>query len=617
MTDTTSIPLSKLTAWDGNVRKTAGAGTALAELAASIAAHGLLQSLVVRNGKKGKFAVVAGGRRLAALLQLAESGKIFADYAVPCQVIAHDADATEISLAENAVREQMHPADQFEAFRDLIDKGIPVADIAARFGVTDAVVSKRLKLARVSPVIIAAYRSGKLDLEQVMAFAISDDHKAQEKVLKALRNVGDNPRSIRSALTDGEIPASHKLVKFVTLKAYEKAGGQIRRDLFAQDDEGVFILDQDLLHTLALAKLEKTAEGLRKEGWKWVETRLEQEHSEWSHCTRLYPEPAPLTPKLAKELAALEQEHDTLETSWDASDDPDAEYPERLREISDRIDEINADREDVWPAETLAIAGAVVRIDYYGKTGIDRGYVLPADRPKKAAQAQTVTTANDDGTVTETAIEDAFTLSAALIESLTLHRTAAISAELINRPDIALAALVHTMAAQDLLGRSSGNTCFEVFTRTRSLRGVEGTKAFDTVASARENWGDRIPGTPDALWDWCLAQDQQVLLDLLAFCLARSVSAVRTKKDSPDDHRFGHADKLAATLKLDMTAWFTPTAENYFAKVSKTGILEALTEAKGDIAPAWNKAKKGELAVIAERQLAETGWLPALLRKAA
>src|ERR1035441_4125571 len=98
MTDTTSIPLSKLTAWDGNVRKTAGADTALAELAASIAAHGLLQSLVVRNGKKGKFTVVAGSRRLAALLQLVESGRIEAEYAAPCQVVADDADATEISL---------------------------------------------------------------------------------------------------------------------------------------------------------------------------------------------------------------------------------------------------------------------------------------------------------------------------------------------------------------------------------------------------------------------------------------------------------------------------------------------------------------------------------------
>ena len=617
MTETTSIPLNKLVAWDGNVRKTAGADTALAELAASIAAHGLLQSLVVRKGKRGTYAVVAGGRRLAALNSLAESGQIATDHAVSCSVIADDADATEISLAENAIREQMHPADQFEAFRDLVDKGVPIADIAARFGVTDKVVEKRLRLARVSPVIIAAYRSGKLDLEQVMAFAISDDHKAQDKVFKALRNVGDNPRSIRRALTEGEIPASHKAVKFVTLKAYEKAGGQVRRDLFAQDDEGVFILDQELLQTLAIAKLEKTAAGLRKEGWKWVEIRLEQDHAEWSNCTRMHPEPEPLPPKLAKDLAALEQEHDTLEAAWDASDDPDAEYPERLRDISDRIDEINEGREDVWPPETLAIAGAVVRIGYDGKASIDRGYVLPADRPQKAAQTRTVTTTNDDGTVTEAEIEDSFTLSASLIESLTLQRTAAISAELINRPDIALAALVHTLAAQLFLDSASGNTCLEIFAMSRSLRNVEGAKASDAMTSAGESWGARIPGSPDALWTWCLEQDQQVLLDLLAFCMARSVNAVRTKKDSADDHRFAHADRLADTLKLDMSVWFTPTAENYFARVSKTGILEALREAKGDIAPAWNKARKGELAVIAERQLAGTGWLPALLRRAA
>jgi ParB family transcriptional regulator, chromosome partitioning protein len=162
MTDTTSIPLNKLTAWDGNVRKTAGADTALTELAASIAAHGLLQSLVVRRGKKGTYEVVAGGRRLAALLQLAEAGKIANDQAVSCSVIADDADGTEISLVENAIREQMHPADQFEAFRDLIDKGSPIADIAARFGVTDKVVEKRLKLARVSPAILTAYRDGRI-----------------------------------------------------------------------------------------------------------------------------------------------------------------------------------------------------------------------------------------------------------------------------------------------------------------------------------------------------------------------------------------------------------------------------------------------------------------------
>jgi ParB family chromosome partitioning protein len=609
--------LNKLTAWDGNVRKTAGADTALAELAASIAAHGLLQSLVVRNGKKGKFAVVAGSRRLQAMQQLAESGRIASDYAVPCQVVADDADATEISLAENAVRENMHPADEFEAFRSLSDKGMPAADVAARFGVTEAVVTKRLKLARVSPVILDAYREGKLDLEQVMAFAITDDHKAQEKLLKVLRNMDDDPRSIRRALTDGEIPASHKVVKFVTLKAYEKAGGLVRRDLFAQDDEGVFILDQELLQTLALAKLEKAADGLRKEGWKWVELRLEQDHSEWSHCTRLYPEQGPFTPKLAKELAALEQEHDTLETAWDANDDPDAEYPERLREISDRIDAINETREDVWSPETLGIAGAVVRIDYNGKLDIDRGFVLPADRPKKAPATKTVEHINDDGSVETVEVAETSSLPASLIESLTLHKTAAISAELINRPDIALAALVHTLAVQEFIIQGSGSSCLEVLVKSTPMRGLEGTKVLDAVKSVRENWFEKIPFNSDALWIWCLEQDQQVLLDLLAFCMACTVNAVRAKKDGADDDRFAHADKLAAALNLDMTAWFTPTAENYFAKVSKPRILEALTEVKGATAPAWDKAKKSDLAAIAEREIAQSGWLPALLRKAA
>jgi ParB family chromosome partitioning protein len=91
----------------GNVRKTAGADTALAELAASIASHGLLQSLVVRKAKRGAYAVVAGGRRLAALQLLAEHGKIADDKLIECNVIADDADATEISLVENTVREQM------------------------------------------------------------------------------------------------------------------------------------------------------------------------------------------------------------------------------------------------------------------------------------------------------------------------------------------------------------------------------------------------------------------------------------------------------------------------------------------------------------------------------
>src|SRR5580692_10714809 len=180
-----SIPLNKLVAWDGNVRKT-GASEGLSELSASIAAHGVLQSLVVRKTNRGKFAVVAGRRRFLALTSLAEGGTISADAPVPCRVIPGSADATEISLTENVVRAPMHPADQFEAFRELVDAGASIADVAARFGITEGAVRQRLKLARVSPSVYDAYRTGDLTLEQVQAFAVSDDHVAQDRVLDDL-----------------------------------------------------------------------------------------------------------------------------------------------------------------------------------------------------------------------------------------------------------------------------------------------------------------------------------------------------------------------------------------------------------------------------------------------
>jgi len=131
MTETLSIPLNKLVPWDGNVRKT-GVAEGIDELSASIAAHGLLQAPIVRKIKGGKYAVVAGQRRLLALKLLVEKGTIAANTDVPCQLVAAEADAGEISLAENVVRVAMHPADQFEAFRDLVDRGVDVASVATR-----------------------------------------------------------------------------------------------------------------------------------------------------------------------------------------------------------------------------------------------------------------------------------------------------------------------------------------------------------------------------------------------------------------------------------------------------------------------------------------------------
>lgn len=613
MTDTVNITLDKLVAWEGNVRKTA-TDSGIEELAASIAAHGLLQSLVVRKHGKSKYAVVAGGRRLQALQRLAASGAIGKDAPVPCQILASETDATEISLAENAVRKQMHPADEFEAFRDLADKGTPPADIAARFGVTETVVLKRLKLARVSPVILAAYRKGDLTMEQVMAFAVSDDHEAQERLLENLPPWNADPDTIRDALTEHEISATDRRVKFATLKAYEKAGGKTRRDLFADDDHGIFILDAGLLDRLVMKKLEKTAAAIRKEGWKWVEIRPSYDYTEWSKCERRFEEAAPLPADQQQEYEALREEYNGM---TDSMDETDPQVTSRLDEIEARMNELD-DRATMWPPETLAIAGAVVSIGHKGEADIHRGFVLPEDKPKKQAKSATATTTDAEGNVTALEAESASPHSAALIESLTAHRSAAISAALLDRPDIALAAVVHAMARQVFFDADSRDSSLKLFVSAQSFRRVEGSQAFDSLEAARQSWGERLPADcEDAFWQWCLAQDQSVLLDLLAFCTANTIDAVRLKADRPDSERIAHADALAASLKLDMAQWFTPTAENYFSRISKAAILQVLQEAKGTpLSPATAKLNKTDLAAQAGRTVAGTGWLPVPLRKA-
>jgi hypothetical protein len=76
----------------GNVRKT-GVKTGIDELAASIAAHGLLQNLQVRPVPDGKYQVVAGARRLAALKLLAKRKEVAKDVEIGCNVLAAEDDA--------------------------------------------------------------------------------------------------------------------------------------------------------------------------------------------------------------------------------------------------------------------------------------------------------------------------------------------------------------------------------------------------------------------------------------------------------------------------------------------------------------------------------------------
>src|SRR6185295_16923540 len=237
------IPLSKLKKSPKNARKTPHSEAAIEAYAASIAAKGILQNLVVEPELDGDgmatgfYSVTIGeGRRLAQLLRVKRK-EIKKTEPIRC-IIDTANDPHEISLDENVTRENMHPADQFEAFRRLAEeRGFGAEEIAARFGVTPHVVRQRLRLGAVSPKLIELYRDGELILEQLMAFAITDDQARQEGVYERL-SYGRDASTIRRLLTETHVAATDRRARFVGLEAYIEAGGTILRDLFTEDHGG-------------------------------------------------------------------------------------------------------------------------------------------------------------------------------------------------------------------------------------------------------------------------------------------------------------------------------------------------------------------------------------------
>ena len=150
------------------------------------------------------------------------------------------------------------------------------------------VVKQRLKLAAVSPALMARYREGELTLDQLMAFTLTDDHGRQEEVWEQLA-WNKSPEMIRKLLTQSHVSPSDRRVQFVGAEAYEQAGGIILRDLFVEDHGGYYT-DSQLLDRLVLEKLEATGEAVSREGWKWVAVYPEYPYNFVHTLRRIYPQ---------------------------------------------------------------------------------------------------------------------------------------------------------------------------------------------------------------------------------------------------------------------------------------------------------------------------------------
>ena len=614
------IPLSKLRLSPGNVRKDPPTG--IEELAGGILQLNLLQNLVVTEADDGFFDVEAGGRRLAALQLLASDKRIPKDHPVPCMVVPNDS-AMLASLMENVQRENMHPADEFAAFQALIDAGKSVEDVAAGFGVTPTVVRRRLRLANISPRLMADYRAGKVKLDHLMALTLTDDHAAQEAAFYDVPYYQREPHQLRERLTERKIDAGiDPLALFVTVAVYEAAGGSVHRDLFAEDNQGNYLEDAELLERLAQEKLATLSADVAAEGWAWVDVAPRATRADlniFQRGTRTKREATEQEQARIDDLTRRDSEIDAILYG----DDDEGELPEEesdaLSEESERISaELASLRDSLYThsAEVMAIAGAVLSIGEGGQLVVHRGLIrrdaaaTSGDKAGSASASLIDNSVNDTGRSNNQKPKGA--LSEKLTQRLTAHCTAALQINMARQPHVALAVVVHGMVAQVLKLTEWNKLPVGIrltIPHQPSLSAPElpETPAAKALEAMSEEWEQRLPEKSVGLLDALIAMSQDELVNLLALCSAMTVDVVSTAERSP------RADELARALNLDMREWWTPTAASYFSHVSKVKILEAVTVVAPNEVSKLTNLKKGDLANEAERLLSGSGWLPSVM----
>jgi len=301
-------------------------------------------------------------------------------------------------------------------------------------------------------------------------------------------------------------------------------------------------------------------------------------------------------------------------------------------------------RPGIFAPEDVARAGAYVSFGYDGRVRIERGYVRPEDESlaEAGANSEGGDTALDSAilraAITSPGGEPVSTRQASpsdeddgdpsrplperLVTELTAHRTLALREALANDPDVAFVAVLHALALRAFYGQQSYDpgSCLEIEAKSSALSGtgngstLGNTSAAQGLARLHEAWGIQLPKKPAGLWHWLLDCDMDTRSSLFAYCAARTINATHLAYDRRPS-AMAHATQLAEALALDMSVQWSATKDNYFGRVTKSQILDAVREAKGSAAAQLiDHLKKGDMAQEAERLLAGTGWLPALLR---
>jgi hypothetical protein len=198
------IPLNKLKKSPKNARKTPHSEASIEAYAASIAAKGILQNLVVEPEVDADapatgfyFVTIGKGRTLAQLLRVKRKEIKKTEPIVASstrRTIPTRSASTKTSPEKHASRRPVPGVQETGG-----ERGFGAEEIAARFGVTPHVVRQRLRLGAVSPKLMEIYRKGDLALDQLMAFAIVEDqarHEAAYERLSYSRDASTIPRML-------------------------------------------------------------------------------------------------------------------------------------------------------------------------------------------------------------------------------------------------------------------------------------------------------------------------------------------------------------------------------------------------------------------------------------
>ncbi len=592
-----------------NVRRTAVA-MGMDELKASLLAHGLMQNLVATDACDGTYRVIAGGRRLEAIHALQFEGQLPADFAVPCQIVTEE-HAREMSLAENAVRLEMHPADQYEAFAALIDQGNSAAEVANRFGIEESLVLKRMKLARVAPELLDEYRSDGLTLECLMAYTVTDDHAKQRAVFESLQGWRkDDPRAIRTALTEQMVESRGKLARFVGLDAYRAAGGTVRSDLFG---DAVYLEQPTLLNQLAGDQLDALRKELEAEGWGWVEIHPDRDSDTIHRCGRIPPRLIGVPNEWVERKAELDAERERVEDAI-ADNDTD-ELLDQQQAVCDRLEDVEQQLAAFVGYEPAhkALAGCFVSIGQDGTPFIDKGLVRPEHRKWLAG----VLKLDTDG-VKPVQPKPKHGLPDALRRDLAAERLPVAQLGVARNPDLAFDLLTFRVAS-GLLGEEpvidGPRVEFHLPKPGQAPAPSDAARDFAALGAALPGqW--RKAKSEAARFEAFRALPEADRHAVLAYCVALTLQP--KLGPTPDDEATAYDAALART-GTDVTTYWRPGKDNFLNRRSRDQLLALGREVLGE---PWARAhtpdKKAQLAEQLDRAFTDpnqSGRTPAQVER--